>query len=68
VRLNDEFRLPYIGDLLARKLVGPEQSRLEDADLAFYESEYQRLRAELQSAHADASTTNRSPNPVTMIA
>jgi predicted nucleotidyltransferase len=51
VKLNEEFRLPYIGDLVGRKLAGPEKSRLEDADLAFHESEYQRLRAELQSAH-----------------
>src|SRR5665213_2581335 len=51
VTLNEEFRLPFISDLIARKLVGPEQSTLEDEDIAFHESEYQRLRAELQSAH-----------------
>jgi predicted nucleotidyltransferase len=55
VTLNEEFRLPYIADLVARKLSGPEKSKLEDADVAFHESEYQRLRVELQAAH-DAST------------
>src|SRR5207248_2644211 len=44
VTLNEEFRLPYIGDLVARKLAGPETSKLKDADIAFHESEYQRLR------------------------
>jgi hypothetical protein len=49
--LNEEFRLPYIGELVARKLAGPEKSKLEDADIAFHESEYQRLRGELQKVH-----------------
>lgn len=51
VTLNEEFRLPYLQDLVARKLAGPEQSKLPEADLAFHETEYQRLRAELQAAH-----------------
>ncbi len=51
VTLNEEFRLPYIGDLVARKLSGPEKSKLEEADLALHESEYQRLRDEMQAAH-----------------
>ena len=51
VTLNEEFRLLFIADLVARKLAGPEKSKLEDADLAFHESEYQRLRVELQTAH-----------------
>ncbi len=51
ITLNDEFKLPYIADLVARKLAGPEESKLEDADIAFHESEYQRLRAGLQVAH-----------------
>jgi predicted nucleotidyltransferase len=61
VTLNEEFRLPYIADLVARKLAGPEKSKLEDADIAFHESEYQRLRAELQAAH-DASTLPELPS------
>src|SRR5437016_8165815 len=38
VTLNKEFRLPYIGDLVARRLAGPEESTLKDTDIAFYES------------------------------
>ena len=64
VTLNKEFRLPYIADLVERKLAGPEKSTLDDADIAFHESEYQRLRAELQAAH-DASQLPDSPSDAT---
>ena len=67
VTLNEEFRLPYIPDLVARKLSGPEKSKLEDADLAFHESEYQRLRGELQAAH-DASQLPEQPDEKTRAA
>ncbi len=62
--LNEEFRLPYIADLVARKLAGPEKSKLEDADITFPESEYQRLRGELQAAH-DASQLPELPDEAT---
>ena len=67
VTLNEEFRLPYLPALVERKLAGPEKSKLEDADLAFYESEYQRLRGELQAAH-DASQLPESPSDQTRAA
>jgi predicted nucleotidyltransferase len=51
VTLNNHFRLPSLPGLIARKLAGPEQSALDDAALAYHENEYNRLRAELQSAH-----------------
>ncbi|HEY9509858.1 MAG TPA: nucleotidyltransferase domain-containing protein [Verrucomicrobiae bacterium] len=54
VTLNEEFKLPYLADLVARKLAGPENvavGQLLEAEVAFHESEYQRLRAELQIAH-----------------
>jgi predicted nucleotidyltransferase len=50
LKLNAGFQLPCLADLVARKLAGPEQSSLNDADLDFHEKEYQRLRGELQSA------------------
>ncbi|MCI0746403.1 MAG: nucleotidyltransferase domain-containing protein [Verrucomicrobia subdivision 3 bacterium] len=62
VELNAEFRLSYIPDLVAGKLAGAEQSRLEDADVEFHGREYQRLRAELQAAH-DASHLPEAANP-----
>ena len=67
VTLNEEFQLPYIANLVARKLSGPEKSKLEDADIAFHESEYQRLRVELQAAH-DASTLPELPSEETRAA
>jgi predicted nucleotidyltransferase len=51
VTLNADFRLPYIPDLVARKLAGPEKSKLQDAHIAFHEAEYQRLRGDFQAAH-----------------
>lgn len=49
-RLNETFRLPYLDDLIARKRAGPEQGSVADADLAFHEREFNRLRAELEAA------------------
>jgi predicted nucleotidyltransferase len=48
--LNENARLTFIPDLVGRKLAGVEKSTLDDADIAFHESHYQKLRAELQSA------------------
>ena len=50
VLLNDTAKLPYIPDLIARKVGGPEKGRLEQADLDFHEREYQRLTVELERA------------------
>ena len=61
VTLNEEFRLPYIHDLVMRKLAGPEKSKLEETDIAFHESEYQRLRGALQAAQ-DASQLPEVPS------
>jgi len=62
--LNEEARLAFIPDLVARKLAGPEQSTLNDADLAFHEAQYQKLRAEMQSAF-EASDLPESPSEQT---
>jgi len=51
VTLNEEFKLPYIADLIARKLSGPEKSTLDDVDVEFHQREYERLRNELEQAH-----------------
>ena len=67
VKLNEDFRLSYIPDLVAQKLAGPERSTLDDADIAFHYSEYQRLRAELQTAH-ESSTLSELPSEQTRAA
>ena len=61
VQLNEVFKLPYIPDLIARKLAGYEKAVLEDTDIVFYRSEYNRLRAELELAH-QTSTLPEAPS------
>src|SRR5687768_10036252 len=55
VKLNESFRLAYIDELVQRKLAGPEQATLEETDFAFYQTEYERLRGELQAAFDQSS-------------
>lgn len=58
--LNATFQLPYIPDLIARKLAGPEQALLTEADMALYQREFARLRGDLEAAR-DASTLPEAP-------
>jgi uncharacterized protein len=48
--LNQEFGLPYINDLVARKVAGAEKSTLTDADVSFHAGERTRLEAVLREA------------------
>lgn len=50
VRLNELFRLPQLPELIARKVAGPEQSTLDEADLSLHRSAYAHLQAELEDA------------------
>ena len=43
-------KLPYVSELVERKLAGPEKGRLDAADVNFYEGEFRRLADELESA------------------
>lgn len=61
LRLNEEARLPYIRDLVARKLGGPEQSALPAADMPLHQGEYERLRRRLEEAH-ETSTLPEYPS------
>ncbi|MFH0982274.1 MAG: nucleotidyltransferase domain-containing protein [Planctomycetota bacterium] len=60
VKLNQQFRLDYIDDLIAQKLSGPEHGPLHDADFDFHARECQRLTTELEQAH-DASVLAEEP-------
>jgi uncharacterized protein len=64
VTLNEQFRLPYLTDLIARKLAGPEHGTLPAADVSLYAAEFARLRTALAAAR-DASalpaTTQAQP-------
>ena len=55
LKLTEHNPLPHVLDLIARKLGGPEQSTIGDADFAAYGAEYDSLRVQLQSAF-EAST------------
>lgn len=57
--LNETARLPYVDDLVARKLGGAEKERLGDADLEFHEREYRRLLAELEQAAVESQLPER---------
>jgi hypothetical protein len=51
-RLNDTAKLPYIPDLIARKLGGPEHGTLDSVDVAFHRAEYERLCTLLEESRA----------------
>ncbi|MCI0380856.1 MAG: nucleotidyltransferase domain-containing protein [Gemmataceae bacterium] len=51
LRLNQTATLPYLDDLIQRKIGGTEKERLTEADLGFHRREYERLRNKLQQAH-----------------
>lgn len=60
VRLNEMEKLPYLDDLVQRKLAGAEKGRLGEVDVRFHRSEYDRLRDKLQQAH-EASELPEAP-------
>ncbi len=59
VRLNDDAKLAYVDDLVARRLSGSEQGTLDDEKFELYLAQYTQLRANLECAHA-ASTLSES--------
>jgi len=50
ITLNEEYRLPYISELVARKIEGAEKGTLDTVDLSFHQAEYERLTRELEQA------------------
>ncbi len=50
VNLNQEFKLPYISDLIEQKKARSEKTTLKEVDLKFHHQEYQRLQEELEIA------------------
>jgi uncharacterized protein len=59
--LNETFKLPYVPELIQRKVAGTEKGRLERADLGFHQREYERLRAELEQARQESDLPEASP-------
>src|ERR1700730_13089015 len=60
LRLNETAKLPYLDDLIQRKVAGAEKERLTEADLGFPRGEYERLREMLQQAY-EASHLAEAP-------
>jgi uncharacterized protein len=60
VTLNEEFRLPFIPDLVDRKIRGAEAGSLDAAERDFHQAEYVRLILELEEA-AGKSTLPEKP-------
>ncbi len=58
--LNGYFRLPYIGELVSRKIQGFENTMLEHVEIHFHQAEYERLVARLE-AEAVRSTLLDEP-------
>ena len=54
-QLNEEFKLPYISELIERKLAGPEKSALSEVDVEFHQREFERLRGALEDAYQASS-------------
>ena len=52
--LDEEYKLPYIPELIERKVGGTEKGRLEQVDLGFHQREFERLRSELELAHRES--------------
>ena len=62
--LNDDFRLPFLQELIAQKLSGPEKASLNGVEISFHEIEVNRLRQELEAAQA-TSRLRESPSEET---
>jgi len=60
LRLNEEFKLPYVGELVARKVAGAEHGVLPEGEYGLYEGEKVRLEGMLQAAH-EMSTLPEGP-------
>lgn len=50
-RLNETAKLPYLDDLIQRKIAGVEKEELTEADFSFHRGEQDRLRNRLQEAY-----------------
>ena len=57
-KLNEEFKLPYITDLINQKQTSTEKCLLKNADVEFYIKEYQRLQKLLHTAFTQSCLPN----------
>jgi hypothetical protein len=55
VSLNEEYRLPYIAELVERKVHGAEKGTLQTPEMDYHRGEYQRLLAKLERVAAEST-------------
>lgn len=60
VQLNEIYKLTYIDDLIAQKMSHAERAILPNADMEFYEGEYQKLTKRLEEVR-DSSDLPQHP-------
>lgn len=60
LRLNETAQLPYLDDLIQRKVASAEKGRLAAADLDFHRGEFERLRGKLQTVHESSDLPEAS--------
>jgi predicted nucleotidyltransferase len=59
--LNEEFRLPFLDELIERKIHGAEKGNLASGEATFHQAEYERLVAELE---AEAAISHLPSEPI----
>lgn len=59
VKLNEHFKLPYLPELIERKISGTEKGNLPGIDIKFYEKEFERLTTQLEYAHSMSNLPER---------
>ena len=59
LRLNEDFKLPYLDELVARKVGGTEKATLGEGEVNFYRSEYERLRRLLEDSYQASALPER---------
>lgn len=57
--LNSLYKLPFLPELIVRKLEGAEKEKLQTAELSFFEQEYLSLRNRLLAEQANTSLQER---------
>ena len=58
-RLNREFKLQFLDDLILQKVEGQEKALLGEASYSFYRNEYENLCAQLEEASRTSSLPER---------
>jgi uncharacterized protein len=60
VKLNEEFRLPYLPEMVERKIHGAEKGTLASSETEFHKREYERLVAQLEAEASESKLPDQS--------